>query len=83
MPARRAVLDAVSVLQRMAAVSSERGGQSGGLVTYVAERGGEEGSMVGVRVRVLPAKRQALDRLVSEGHTDTGIQGHRDTGTGW
>ena len=56
----------------MAAVSSERGGQSGGLVTFVPESWGEEGSMEGVRVRVLPAKRQALDRLVSERREDTG-----------
>eukprot|EP00271_Cylindrocystis_brebissonii_P006821 TRINITY_DN1964_c1_g1_i1.p1 TRINITY_DN1964_c1_g1~~TRINITY_DN1964_c1_g1_i1.p1 ORF type:complete len:2019 (+),score=294.17 TRINITY_DN1964_c1_g1_i1:315-6371(+) len=67
--ARERVLDALSVLEAMAAVSSERGGQSGGLVTLVAApgtvgKGGERPQLKGVRVRVLPSKRQSLSRLL-------------------
>lgn len=51
----------MQVLQEMADVSSERGGQSGGIVTLL-----HSGSSVsGLRVRVMPGKRQSLAKEVS------------------
>ncbi|GJP47206.1 hypothetical protein CLOM_g6423, partial [Closterium sp. NIES-68] len=61
---RGRAVDALGVLERMAGISSERGGQSGGVVTF--ERTWR-GDMVGVRVRAKPAKRQSLShQLISK-----------------
>ena len=56
-PGRTHAVDALAVLEAMAAVSTERGGQSGGLVTL-------SGSPAGVRVRLCPSKRQSLSAQV-------------------
>ncbi|CAI5520260.1 unnamed protein product [Closterium sp. Naga37s-1] len=61
---RERAVDALGVLERMAAISSERGGQSGGVVTFVRTW---RDDMAGVRVRAKPAKRQSLShQLISK-----------------
>ncbi|CAI5468363.1 unnamed protein product [Closterium sp. Yama58-4] len=61
---RGRAVDALGVLERMAGISSERGGQSGGVVTFVRTW---RGDMAGVRVRAKPAKRQSLShQLISK-----------------
>lgn len=57
----KTAMAAMEVLQQMTNVSSERGGQSGGLVTLL-----HSGTSVsGLRVRVMPGKRQNLAQKVS------------------
>eukprot|EP00897_Mesotaenium_endlicherianum_P003174 jgi/Mesen1/2885/ME000175S02039 len=55
-------MDALSVLEAMAAVSTERGGQSGGLVTLLPGNGGQ---VRGLRVRVCPGKRESLSEKLA------------------
>ncbi|GAQ85582.1 putative type II Glutamine amidotransferase [Klebsormidium nitens] len=56
-------LDIFAALSSMCGISSQRGGQSGGLVTYVKK---SDTCTVGVRARIVPSKRVSVaDKLLS------------------
>lgn len=51
------------MLENMAAISTQRGGQSGGIVAFLSN---QSGMVQGVRTRVRPSKRQSLAFLVQK-----------------